>query len=45
MIHFSCNKTCVEFCDLFWFEIWGAFVDMSNTSRWCKCCCYTWNNH
>jgi hypothetical protein len=21
MIHFSCNKTCVEFCDLFWFEI------------------------
>ncbi len=21
MIHFSCNKTCVEFRDLFWFEI------------------------
>ena len=45
MIHFSCNMSCVKFCDLFWFEIWGAFVDMSNTSRWCKCCCYTWNNH
>ncbi len=25
MIHFSCNKTCVEFCDLVWFEIRGAF--------------------
>ena len=21
MIRFSCNKTCVEFCDLVWFEI------------------------
>jgi hypothetical protein len=25
MIHFSCKKNCVEFRDLFWFEIWGAF--------------------
>jgi hypothetical protein len=25
MIHFSCNKTCVKFRDLFWFEIRGAF--------------------
>jgi hypothetical protein len=33
MIHFSCNKTCVEFRDLFWFEIGGPFVDMSNASR------------
>jgi hypothetical protein len=25
MIHFSCNKTCIQFRDLFWFEIRGAF--------------------
>ncbi len=26
MIHFTCNKTCIEFCDLFWFEIRGCFL-------------------
>ena len=37
MLHSCCNKTCIEFCDLFWFA-------MSNASRWCKCCHSTWKN-
>ncbi len=37
MLHSCCNKTCIEFCDLFWFA-------MSNASRWCKCYHSAWNN-
>ena len=37
MLHSCCNKTCIEYHDLFWFA-------MSNASRWCTCNHSTWKS-